>query len=351
MSERLLYENILGAINESTNPADIAQTAPKLGFGHSIASKTLPALLGYVQPLSSPSGFIFAMKSGPASNQTTDMPFLSNSSGNPITGTAGVDDLQITRTPVMTGVREVFLDSSEELSQDIERLFGDEFRHLINTYLYYDDLAPEFETSSEGKLSKVFMEYSTWKMFRKTNADFCTWLSTKAYDLGSLDITTYEEIGLLLGAVGEMKDYLFTQTGKTGRTWILASPKIINHLLMLQTNSVADNRAGRENKRVPNSLDISYSFTIGEIDFYQDVNITNKMYAGITGSPGETSIFYTPFKEYFIQTAGDFNTGQSNLIYRLRDAFSLNPLDNQAVNQSKFICSADITFSVNNILS
>ena len=126
MSEKLLYENLMaeeagfdgqttGTLGSTaavgtegdTNTSDIAGTVPKVGFANSVASRTLPAVLGYVQPMNSPSGFVFAMKKGPAVNQDGLLPSLSDGAGGIASGAAGIEDLQITRTSVNTNIREV----------------------------------------------------------------------------------------------------------------------------------------------------------------------------------------------------------------------------------------------------
>lgn len=375
MSDKLLYENLM--LNEEagfdgqtaatlgttvdtgtegdTNTTDIARTAPKVGYAHSVASKTLPATLGYVQPLSSPAGFIFAMKNGPAVNQTPDMPFLNDGSGNPAIGTSTADDLQITRTPVNTGMREVKIDVTNEVAQDIESLFGEEFEEFYQSFLYYDgtdvDFRKEFEGMTDFEMKKFFMEYATWKMSRKTNTDFVTWLGTVATDMGAYDVAAADDIQNIKAVVAELKSKLY-ETGKTGRTWVVASPKIINYLLSKSTTCIPDNDIANAGKRRPSAFDFNYVFTCGEIDYYQDINITDKMYAGIIGTAGESSVFYTPYKEYFVQGGEDYYTGQSNIWFRLRDAWALNPLDNgSGANDSDFIVSADITFSMGTLLT
>ncbi len=358
MADKLLYENLLneeqgfdgqtsGTIGTtvssnaegSTSTTDIAQTAPKIGFAHSVASKTLPAVLGYVQPMSSPSGFVFAMKRGPAVNQTTDMPFLDDGTGTPESGTAGSEDLQITRTSVNTSIREVLIDCTNELTQDIQSLFGQDFNKLMQVYLYYDgtdiDMIDPFETntlddkeSTDLRLSKFFIEYATWRMSRKTNQDFVTWAQGIASDLGTVTITDTANLKDLRLAVAEMKASVYKNTGKTGRTWVLASPENINYLLMTSSTCSPDNKVMRKGKRIARSEDYNYVFSCGETDYYQDSNITDDMYVGLSGQAGVSSLFYTPYKEYFVQGGEDYYTGQSNIWFRLRDDWVTNPLDN-----------------------
>ena len=112
MSEKILFENNLDYISEAsepqaepdgssaaypdsgtystvtnTNTDDIGRTERKLGFANSIASRSLPATLGFMQPISSPSGYVFGFRKK-----------------------SGSDDMEITRTFVDTGVREVVID-------------------------------------------------------------------------------------------------------------------------------------------------------------------------------------------------------------------------------------------------
>ena len=350
-----------------TNTGDIAQTAPKVGFAHSVASKTLPAVLGYVQPMDSPSGFVFAMKKGPAVNQDSVEPYLKgNEDGTttgPTPGKAGSEDLQITRKSVNTGIREVLIDCTNELTQDINSLFGDNFNRLMKKYLYYDgtdvDMQNDFELSTTADkesidvpMAKVFIQYASWRMSRKTNEDFVAFLSGVAKPLGSYTVTTAEEIHNVKGVVAELKDYVYTNTGKTGRTWVLSSPKIINYLLMMSSTCAPDNKLMKDGKRIAKSSDYNYVFTCGEVDYYQDVNITDEVYCGITGDAGVASIFYTPYKEYFVQGGEDYYSGQSNIWFKLRDAWTTNPLDNgTGTADSQFVAKATVTFTLPSLLT
>lgn len=356
--DKLLYENtMLPKMNEGTETTDITTTIPKVGFSNSVASKTLPAVLGYVQPIDAPSGFVFAMKPGPAVNQDGLAPSLSDGAGGFAAGTALADDLQITRTLVDTGIREIIIDCTNEVSQDIQNLFGNDFDDNFRNFLYYD--GAETGTKDDNnphenkndKLAKFFMQFATWKMSRKTNLEFVNWLSTVSTPKGTYDVANINDIGNIKGVVAELKDALYTQTEKTGRVWVLGSPKIINYLQMTETSWLPDNTATRTGKRVAKSEDYNYVFSSGEVDYYQDINIVDKIYCGISGGPGVSSVFYSPYKEYFIQGGEDYQTGQSNVFFRLRDAWVTNPLDNgTGVADSDYIVSGNITFSAPTLL-
>lgn len=332
----------------NTNTTDIARTEPQVGFAGSIASKTLPAVLGYVQPMNSPAGFVFAMKQD-------------GTSGN-------VEDLAITRKTVTTGLREVTLDFSDEVVQDINNLFGPQFSKNYKEYLFYDGSDVEFvnpfetttktingsyEQTQDGKLAEFFINFATWRMSRKTNIDFTTWLGTVATDMGAFTIADGTEILNLKAAIGEMKAKVYTDTQKTSRTWVLSDPKTINYLLLSSTTCAPDNKMARKGKRSPNAIDYNYVFTCGETDYYQDINIpVGEIYVGITGGPNESSIYYTPYKEYFIQGGEDYQTGQSNIFFRLRDDWVTNPIDTgTGAADSDFIVKSTVTYTLPNIIS
>ncbi len=357
-----IYTNVT-----STNTDDIAKVIPKVGFANSVASRTLPAVLGYVQPMESPSGFIFAMKRGPAENQNSVEPYLKGDvdggTTGPTAGTSGAEDLQITRKSVNTVMREVLIDCTNELTQDVDKLFGDNFEKVFRNFLYYDgtdvDLEDAFEIdtmndkeSTDLPLSKFFIEYATWRMSRKTNVDFINWIDTVATGLGTVTITAPGDINTLKLALAEAKSELYKNTGKTGRTWILASPETINYLLMDKTTCTPDNKMTRKGKRIATSEDYNYVFSCGEVDYYQDINLTSQIYAGITGGPGVSSVYYTPYKEYFVQGGEDYQTGQSNIWFRTRDAWSTNPLDNGTGSaDSDYILKVVVAYSFTSVIS
>ena len=276
----------------STDTSDIAKTEPKVGFAGSIASRTLPAVLGYTQPMGSPSGFVFAMKKD------------------------AQDDMQITRKSVTTGLREVTLDFTDEVIHDIEQLFGPEFGKNYKEYLFYDgtdiDFKNPFETSTQtasgdyeqtqdGKLAEFFINFATWRMSRETNIEFGTWVSSVATDMGTFTVADGSDFYNLKAGIGEMKSKLYETTQKTGRVWVLSDPKTIGYLGMARTSCAPDSPSQRNGKRIPTGSDYNYAFTCGETDYYHDINIpVGEIYVGLSGGPGESSIYYTPYKEYFI---------------------------------------------------
>ena len=99
----------------------------------------------------------------------------------------------------------------------------------------------------------------------------------------------------------------------------------------------------------------NYVFTCGETDYYQDINIPEgEIYVGLSGGPGESSIYYTPYKEYFIQGGEDFNTGQSNVFFRLRDDWVTNPIDAGGItgdNNSEFIVKSTVTYTMGSVIN
>lgn len=357
MSEKLLFENNLNeaepfieplatvgsngeipAADETTpgvtgtTTADIAKTEPKIGFANSIASLTLPATLGFVQPLSSPAGYVFGLKSGPGVN-------------------AGADDLQITRRSVETGLRQVTVDVTDEVYQDITSLFGPEFNELYKDYLMYDGKPydtnnPMFVKSTKEELANFFISYATWKMSRQTNTEFIAWMALQATEMGTVTPLATEGMDALKFVVAEMLAKVYEDTGKAGRTWVLSSPKIINLLMMVMKIS-GPSSSNYINRRVPTAQDYNYVFTMGNTDFYQDADaaLEDTIYAGIVGGADSSSIFYSPYKEYFIAGGEDYNTGQSNVFFRLRDAWTTNPLDssdNDDSNDSDYIVTATL---------
>ena len=129
---------------------------------------------------------------------------------------------------------------------------------------------------------------------------------------------------------------------------------------------------------IPNNKMNSYVMTMGDIEVYQydsDGTVTGgsqgttetsgRIYMGYMGdTPNSASIYYTPYKEYFIKGGDDYNTGQSMIAYRIRDHWSTNPLDTYdksidnveiensttnpvGTNSSQFVVHADITFGEN----
>lgn len=386
MSDKLLYENTMlisedesgfdgvaslsgntlvdgsgvSADQRGTYTGDIDKTVPKLGFANSIASKSLPAVLGFIQPISSPSGYVFAMKRGPSAN---------------IGGTAGIDDLQITRSSVNTGMREVTIDCTNELVQDINSLFGAEFNDEYRNFLFYDgtdiDLEKDFELntttnhikSKSHLLPGFVIRYASWLMSKKTNSEFISWLRTEATKEGTATISSFSEIENIQYIVAELKAKIYSKTGKVGRSWVLTSPVIIDYLLAYASSAGGDAKVIIKDKRKANATvkDYNYVFSLGETDYYQDSSIISDItgtdiFVGVQKEANETSIYYTPYKEYFVQAGENFYTGQSNIYFRLRDAWVTNPLDTfdgtniPGTNKSDFLAGCKIKLTIPSLI-
>ena len=230
-------------------------------------------------------------------------------------------------------------------------LFCKEFYEFYKSYLYYDgkdvDFDLPFEQISDGKMASFLISYATWKMTKETNIDFITWIATVATNMGSFEITSPSEIGDIKSAIGEMKANLYEKTGKTGRTWVLASPRTINYLSMIKTSCLPDNFNTRDGNRQRTAQDYNYVFSCGDTDYYQDINITDEsIYVGLQGGPESSSIYYTPYKEYFVQGGENYYTGQSNIFFRLRDAWVTNPLDNgTGTTDSEYIMRSTVSYT------
>ena len=173
----------------------------------------------------------------------------------------------------------------------------------------------------------------------------------------------------LIGVIAELRESLFKSTGKSGQYWVLVSPKIgafLSTYYGTQHNDADMFTMGKEN---PRGTENGYVTTIGDIkvfqyDFYGTSGSSEDkgvIYMGYRGNASASSIYYTPYSEYIVQGGEDYFTGQSNVFYRVRDAWETNPLDTYdgtiqeaelettkpvpGKNKSAFIVQADIVFS------
>ena len=348
-----------------TNTTDIAQQARKEAFVKNAISESLPYMIGYVQPLSGPVGFVFANKQ---KNETS----VTHPATPPVTVPDAPEDQIITRKLVETEIREVVLDFTNEAIEDINRLFGDNF---ADYYDRYQKSGGEIWEGPNGEIANFFLQLGQQRMTSKINKDFISWLGRTATNKGNALISTYAEMANIFGIIGELRESLYKSTHKSGSYWILVTPRIAGFLASTVGSSM-NNGADVFNKgrTAPTNRKNGYVMTMGDIDVYQfdslnDVTggtgasseMTGEIYMGFTGGPGVSSVYYMPYKEYLVQGGDDYYSGQSSVFYRVRDAWTTNPLDTfdqsqtrpelpntptspRESNLSQFIVKADITF-------
>ena len=312
MKEKTLYENIVN-------------TEPKLGFSKSGLSKTLPALVGYIQYINSPSGYVFALRS------------KKEAGSNP----PDVDAAMIVRKPVSTELRQVKIDITNEVEQDILALFGD---NLENLHDEEDDNRFQ-ERYTTDDISSFFIDFGEVKLVEKTNKEFSEYIESVATDLGTIDITTYLEEDKIVSALGEMQKHLFTKRNiVSGKSWVICSPKIAAYL----ASKSSLYNANTDVIKTPNPYANSYVTTLGNIDVYISNSFQNeKMVMGILGNANIASIYYMPYKEYISQTGLNYQTGQSDVFFNARDKFITNPLDTFNDSQPSDGTNNDISETAN----
>ncbi len=364
--EKLLYEGTPNApitINPGTGQSDIANFSQNLVFARGIMGMTLPYAIGYVQPINGPEGFIYGLKHRDQTNITHS-------------GTTN-DDFIITRKPVVTDVREVILDSTNEVIYDVNSLFGDRFPEVLQSFLESGGLI--YPDGNGNTVDNFFLSVSLNRIIRKTNTDFTTWLSTEASIKGSTTINTYDDMARIFGVIGELREALYKQTKKISRVWILVTPRIAG-FLSSTVGSTMSNGADifNQGRIIPSNRTPNYVMTMGDIDVYQydpfnnvtggssNTTETNgRIYMGYIGGPNVSSIIYAPYREYFIKGGDDYRTGQSSIFYRIRDTWETNSQDTydivsvdntdisqsttdpRGTNKSQYIVAADITFNEN----
>jgi len=352
----------------NTNTTDIARTAPLAGLAQNTISLTLPYMIGYVQPIFAPGAYAMGL----TWKENTK---ISDSYANPAIptrtspGTNPGDDPVIIRQYVDTEIREVNLDLTNETAQDIEALFGNNFPGNYETFL---QSGGEVWDGPNGPLARFFLSVAQQRMASKVNLDFTTWLETVAKVKGTHKIASYDKMNEIIGVMGELRETLFKGTKKSGPVWALVTPRIANYLGTTLHSQHSSSQSFQNGRRIQNNLENGYVTTIGDITIYQapmvpkkttngadtytdQLEATGEIYMGITGGPNNSSIYYYPYKEYIIQGGEDYYTGQSNVFYRVRDAWSVNPLDTldgkqQSVGtpkpnkNSSYIVNAKITF-------
>jgi len=356
--EILLYEEIISSpqLNEETNVQDIAKTDPKLtNIAVPTVSQTLPFMIGYVQNIDAPQGFVFGLTSkDKTAISDPDFPASPNNPSSPDLP----NDAVITRSLVETSERSVIISFTNEVEQDVMNLFKPD---LSNVNFY----------GTDNKVSQFFLEFGSYKLNNKINNDFMSWLGSVATIKGSATIASYSEMDKILGIIGELKEALFKQSGKSGKTWIVVSPRIANYLSTIDNFINHNNAEWFNNGRTSPDTHINpYVGSFGDTDVFVYNNAplaggisgttetTGYIYIGLQGGPNSSSVFYMPYKKYILKGGSDSYTGQSSLFFKIRDAWTLNPQDtldqtqtstNTPIpnNNSKFVSKANVTFSEN----
>ncbi len=373
MQEQLLYENAINLVEatpnapetiQGTGQTDIANQAPKAApLSRNIIGYSLPALLSYVQPLNSPEGLVFG---------------LSHRGDTSVTSTINDtnDDILILRKLVKTDTREVILDLTNEVIDDIKSLFGTNFPQIMQDFLSQGGVS--YADNVGNEVDEFFLSVAQNRILQKTNNDFMTWMAAEATNKGTVNIATYDDMSRIFGTIGELREALYKQTHKIGKPWILVSPRIAGFLSSTVGSTMNNGSLAFNLGQVdPNNKINPFVMTMGDIEVYQyDPNTrlaggtnnttetTGTIYMGYFGNQNTSSVFYHPYKEYIIQGGSDYNTGQSNVFYRIRDTWTTNPLDTYdqnldnvivenstanpvGTNTSQYIVSCDINFGEN----
>lgn len=356
--EILLYEDYFPELNlkESTETTDIAPTASNLsGLSVPTVAVPLPQLIGYNQKIEAPEGYIFGLV--PRNRTSLSNPDYPPSPAQPAAPDTPLDPI-ITRILVKTQERKVLLSVTNEVEQDILNLFDDSPSGI------------NFADRDED-VAKVFLEYGTFHLNNQINNDFMTWLSSVATIKGSTNILNYSDMDKIHGVIGELKESLFKQAGKSSRTWIIVSPRIAHYLSTID-GFINHNKSVWFNKgRIDPKTSINpYVGSFGDTDVYTYTNTllpggqagttetTGEIYMGLLGGPNVSSIFYTPYKRYIVKSGDDPFTGHSVMWFKVRDNWILNPQDTldqtltspdipSPANNSRFVVKANITFGEN----
>ena len=385
--EKLLYESTLivegspnapETISPGTSNTDIAQQAPKVRLARNVLTQSLPYMLGFVQPLTSPVSFVFGFQDRkntlishadfPPTNQLTpptgqgdNTKYTTRAPADPMTlageqpglelppydGTnfenpavqASVtpphpEDPVIIRRLVETDVREVVFDLTNEVIQDITALFNDEFPDILKKFIQEGGELYGFgESTLDTALENFFLPQMMNKAYAKINTDFISWADSTASVIGDVSIPTLQDMNIVFTAIGEMRERLAKNTNKSGSVFIIATPRIANYIAgtlgMTNSNGGFFLEKGKPNQN-PHLNGFIGQF--GDVKVYQYRGTRPEDESIIMGFDGEngpntSSVYYHPYKEYFIQGGDDYITGQSNVFYRVRDAWTTNPLD------------------------
>jgi hypothetical protein len=208
------------------------------------------------------------------------------------------------------------------------------------------------------------------------NNDFKLWLDSVATVKGAVDVPTINDMPKIFTAIGELREALHKQTHKSGSVFIICTPRIANYIsgTLGMTSSNGSNALEMGKPRQTNKLN-GFVGQFGDVYVYQSdydgtvtggtsgtTEIDGHIIMGFDGEngPNTASVFYTPYKEYLIQGGSDYYTGQSNIFFRIRDAWTLNPLDTYdkasitdpefddtvpgLANKSQYVVKATFTF-------
>ena len=352
----------------NTNTTDIARNAPLARLAQNAISKSLPFMIGYVQPIQGPGAYALGL-TWKENTKIADAYANAALATRTTPGTNPGDDPVVVRQYIETAIREVNLDLTNETAQDIEALFGNNFP---KDFAKFKASGGEVWDGPNGPLAAFFLTLGQQRMTRKINTDFVAWLDTIASVKGTHAIASYDKMNELIGVMGELRETLYKGTRKSGPVWALVSPRIANFLATTLHSAHSSSTAFQAGRRVQSNLENGYVTTIGDITIYQNpmvpkkntdgsetytdqLEATGEIFMGISGGPDSSSIYYYPYKEYIVQGGEDYYTGQSNVFFRVRDAWSTNPLDTldkkqQTVNtpavnkNSLYVVKANIKF-------
>jgi len=393
MAERILYEskttqeaqieklqeatpNAPISVEPGTGPSDITHNTPKVGIARNVITESLPAMIGFVQPMESPEGFIFGYKDRrstsithadyPVSEQqppsdlgngTPDYTMSIRTPADPMGAADGAattppigEDPVVVRKLVKTNIIEVVFDLTDEVAQDIDKLFGSDIPNVVDEFM-----------NRGGEIHGLGTDYHNFKHFflshmiaattKKLNRDFISWLSSKATLKGNATILTPEDMIIIFTIIGELREALTKATGKTGELFVLCSPRIAS-FISTTLGATMDNGAsiykdrprqsGTRNGFVLQAGDMSFF----EIDYSQmnvpltgfdevtggeagTTELVGEILVGFMGTngPDAASVYYSPYKEYLVAGGSNYETGQSNFFFRMRTAWNTNPLD------------------------
>ncbi len=348
-----------GPNNGSTITTDIAQQAQEVLLAQNTISKSLPYMIGYTQPMSSSVGYVFALQQ----KDKTSIPTAPHN-----------DDITVLRQFIETEVREVVLDLTNETADDIVALFGSHFPKNYDKFIKSNG---ELWDGPNGPLARFFLTMAHQRMTSKINKDFINWLEQVETKKGSATIASWQDMPEIIGIMAELREALFKNTGKSSQYWVLVSPKIAAFLSTYYGTQYNSAKMFQDQRKLPSGFENGYVTTVGDIDVYQydfykgtpevtggtgaDSESTGKIIMGYRGGPGVSSVYYMPYNEYIVQGGEDYTTGQSNIFYKVRDTWTLNPLDtfdknivlpeildtDIKANKSQYIVSAEVVFSTN----
>jgi len=336
--------------DSATVSTDIARIAVNLGLSKLVVSYSLPAMLGFVQEMSGPEGFIYA---------------LTDRNKTAIPGNA--DDNVLTRKLVKTTIREVKMDLTNEVKEDISKMFGKEFENLLQAWK--ESGGTVWDNNDNLVLPTFLLQVGLAKMVQKVNTDFTTWLDSVATDKGTATITSYSEMQNIYGIIGELREQLYRTTQKSGKVWILVTPKIAAYLSSTMGSAHSNGAMVYETRPVVDNFHNGYVMDMGDVKVFQynpngDLKggegmvpeTHGKIFIGFRGGADVSSVFYCPFEEYIVEGGSDYFTGQNSVFFRVRDAWSTNPLDTydytntdtgvvEQPNKSEYVLKANITFT------